>query len=151
MPEEVEMEDITAVDDGSIDWNQFRRNFTSLGDAVNDHAKEITAMARRVTNTISFAIESEGETIIINPGMHPRMKVTNAFVQLGDNISDFEDEIEILGVTDSVRFSKTEKAGKIKIFGIRKSDVKFYEQVVVKTSSRRHIVVHITSESMEEL
>lgn len=139
---------VEAIETGEMDLTALRNNFSHLGEVVNEHADEMRALASKQTHTISYAIDQHGMTTILEGGKHLRIEIVNAFVQMGDNISN-EDIVELVGISDSIRFSPTEKAGKVRIFDVHKSNLMFSDAIVVNMSSNRRIVVSITFKSTE--
>lgn len=148
MTKELKVKKIEGVDTGNFDINGMRKNFADIEEVVNDHVVEIEALAKRISGTISFAVEAEGVCKILSGSVHPDMRITNAYVQLGDSVSK-EINIQILGITDMIRFSDTEKAGKVKIFDIENPEVLFIQEILVETDSDRKVIVNFTFESME--
>ena len=148
MADEIELLTFTAADTGIADWSIINKNNIRIAAAINEHAEELLSLARQQTATINFGIEHEGNTIILSGHNHLRSKITNAYVLLGDNLTK-EIDIKIEGITNTVSFSSTEKAGKMKLMTIHKEEILSYEDIVVITSSDRRIMVHVTLESKE--
>lgn len=148
MAKELKVNRIDGVDTGNFDIVGMRQNFTDIEEVVNDHKEEINAMSRRVPGSISFAVEAVGITKILSGSAHLDLKITNAYVQIGDSLSK-EININIKGITNSLRFSDTEKAGKVKIFDIENPEVLFVQDILVETDSDRKCLVNFTFESME--
>lgn len=139
---------VEAIDTGEMNLAALRNNFSHLGEVVNEHADEMRALASKQTHTISYAIDQHGMTTILEGGKHLRIKIVNAFVQMGDNVAD-EDIVELVGISNYIRFSPTEKAGKVRIFNVHESNLMFSDAIVVNASSNRRIVVNVTFESTE--
>lgn len=148
MAQEVDLKFVQAIDTGEWDIKAMRRNFDDLDEAINEHATELRALAYKQTQTISYGIEEAGQTTILRTNKHLRSKIVNAFVQIGDNVS-LENIVSIKGVTNSIKLSDSEKAGKIRIFDILKSNMMFNDELIVQTTSNRRIIINVTYESME--
>ena len=140
----------TFIDNGSVDWQPVKNAFTEIQDILNEHANELKASVRHSTNTISFALDSSEAITVLRAGKHLRGKIINAFVMMGDNIEQ-ETIVELVGITQPIKFSKTEKAGKIRIFNILKEALHFSENVIAKQSSNRRLIITFTLESTEEI
>lgn len=149
MIKNTELEFIEAIQDGSsLDVVALRGNFDKIEEALNEHRDEIESTPLRVTNTISFAIDTAGLTKILRNGKHTNLKIVNAFVQMGDSVKD-EATVGLVGISDAVRFSKTEKAGKVRILNLNKTDIKEKDEILVSTSSNRRVIVNVTYEGEE--
>lgn len=148
MAENTDIKYIEAIDTGEVDWNILRGNFDNLADVVDEHADELKGLAQKQTQTISYAIDEAGLTTILNSNRHLRIKITNAFLQMGDSISK-EDIVEIVGISNKIKVSNTEKAGKVRIFEVLKKQLLFTENIQVRTSSDRRVIVNVTFESTE--
>ena len=145
MVKKFKIKKIEGVDNGSFDINGLKKNFSDIEDVINDHEEEIKGFDKVVSGSISYAVELVGETIILHGGTHCNMKVTNAFVQLGDSLP-FNLLISIKGITNTLRFSNTEKAGKLKIFNIWNEGILLEDDIVVETDSDRKCIVNLTWE-----
>ena len=149
MIKNTELEFIEAIQDGSsLDVVALRGNFDKIEEALNEHKEEIEATPQKVTNTISYAIDTTGLTKILRKGKHRNLKIINAFVQMGDSVKE-EATVGLVGISDAVRFSKTEKAGKVRIFNLNRSDLKEKDEILVSTSSNRRVIVSVTYEGEE--
>ena len=148
MADTVDLKYVQAIDTGEWDILAMRNNFDEVEEAINEHATEIQALAFKQTQTISYGIESAGITTILNSNKHLRCKITNAFVQMGDNVKQ-DNTITIKGISDSIRFSETEKAGKVRIFNILKSHMMFNDEIIIETTSNRRVTINVTIESIE--
>ena len=140
---------VEAIDTGVMDLQALRDNFDNITEVVNEHASEMVALASKHTHTISFAIEAVGETTILTGGKHLGGTITNAYVQMGDSIPK-ESILEILGISNSIKVSGTEKAGKVRIFNVLRKHLLLYENVVVRSSSDRRAIINITIEGRTE-
>ena len=139
---------VQAIDTGVMDLQAMRDNFDNIEEVVDEHATEIETLASRQTQTISFGIDEDGLTTILQSDKHHRIEIVNAFVQMGDNRTD-ECIVELVGITDAVKFSSTEKSGKVRLFNIIKKNLLFHEEIIVKTNSDRRIIVNVTCVSSE--
>ena len=148
MAKKTNLKFIEAIDTGKVDWGVIRANFNNLGQIVDEHADELRGLASKQTQTISFGVDTVGLTTILNSNKHIRIKITNAFVQLGDSVPS-EESIKLVGITDSLKFSSTEKAGKVKVFNVLKTNLMFTEPIIVETNNDRRIIVNVTYESTE--
>ena len=148
MAKQLQLKKIEGVDTGQFDIVGMRQNFTDIEEVANDHEAEINALSRRVPGTISFAVEAVGVTKILSGSAHLDLKITNAYVQIGDSVAK-EINIDIKGITNSIRYSNTEKAGKVKIFDVENPEVLFVQDILVETDSDRKCLVNFTFESME--
>jgi len=148
MVKKIHIGHVSAIETGAIDLQMLWHNFTNIGIVINEHAVELNTLAYRQTQTISFGIGERGQTTILRGDKHHRIKIINAFVQMGDSIPE-ECVVEIEGMSNSVRFSKTESAGKVRIFDLHKNELMFYEDLVVNTTSNRRVIVSVTFESSE--
>ena len=149
MAKNTELEFITAIEDGSIDIAALRGNFDKIERALNEQKEDIETTPLKVTNTISYAIDTAGLTKILKKGKHTNLKIVNAFVQMGDSVKE-EATVGLVGISDAVRFSKTEKAGKVRIFNLNRTDIKEKDEILVSTSSNRRVIVSITYEGDEQ-
>jgi len=140
---------IEPKDDGSISWKPIMNAFEQIQDKINFNADEAKAIAQHQTFTISYAVEAVGTTTILNSSKHPRAKIINAFVQVGDNLP-LENIVEIEGITNTIKISDTHTAGNMRLFKILKPQLHFIDNVKVKTTSDRRIIVNLTLESIEE-
>lgn len=143
----IEIPVLEYIEDGSGDQAGLQNFVNKVGEAINEHVKEVNALAEKSTQTVSFAIEAMGITEIISD-KHVRAKITNVFFQLGDNL-DMKQSVKIVGHTETISFSKTEKAAKTKIAEILNESFGFAERMEVETSTDRRIIVNVTYESME--
>lgn len=148
MTKQLQLKKIEGVDTGIFDIVGMRKNFNDIEEVANDHKAEITALSRRVPGTISFAVEAVGVTKILSGSAHLDLNIINAYVQIGDSLAK-EINIGIIGITNNLRFSDTEKAGKVKIFDIENPDILFVQDIFVETDSDRKCIVNITFESKE--
>lgn len=139
---------VEAIDTGEMDLVALRGNFSHLGEVINEHADEMRALSSKQTQSVGYAIDQSGLTTILEGGKHLRIKIVNAFVQMGDNITN-ENIVELMGISDSIRFSPTEKAGKVRIFDIHKKNLMFNEGIIVKTSSNRRVIINVLFKSTE--
>lgn len=149
MAKQLQLKKIEGVDTGNFDIVGMRKNFTYIEDVANDHEAEINALSRRVPGTISFAVEAVGITKILSGSAHLDLRIINAYAQIGDSLTK-EINIGIVGITNNIRYSDTEKAGKVKIFDVENPDVLFVQDIFVETDSDRKCIVTFTFESSEE-
>lgn len=139
---------VEAIETGEMDLVALRDNFNHLKEVINEHADEIRALASKQTQTIGYAVDQSGLTTILEGGKHLRIEIVNAFVQMGDNVTN-ENIVELVGISDSIRFNPTEKAGKVRIFDIHKKNLMFSEGIIVKTSSNRRVIINVLFKSTE--
>ena len=148
MAKQLQVKKIEGIDTGQFDIVGMRQNFTDIEEVANDHEAEINALSRRVPGTISFAVEAVGVTKILSGSAHLDLRIINAYTQIGDSVAK-EINIGIIGITNNLRYSDTEKAGKVKIFDVENPDVLFVQDIFVETDSDRKCIVNITFESKE--
>ena len=129
----------------TMDLEALRDNFDILEEVSNNHSEELELLADMQTQTISYAIDSSGLTTILKANKHTDMKIINAFVQMGDNIKE-EQVVGLMGISDAIKFSKSEKSGKVRMLSILNDIVLSDKDIVVTTSSNRRIIVNITLE-----
>ncbi|MCK4826982.1 hypothetical protein KA005_65215 [bacterium] len=139
---------VEAIDTGEMDLAALRENFSHLGDVINEHADEMRALSSKQTQSVNYAVDQSGLKTILEGGKHLRIEIVNAFVQMGDNITN-ENIVELMGISDPIRFSPTEKAGKVRIFDIHKKNLMFSEGIIVKTSSNRRVIISVLFKSTE--
>ena len=135
-------------DDGSVDWRPVQTNFANLFADLVENNKEIQALARHQTWTISRLYETAGKHEIMARGKHLRCRCVNAFAQLADSI-----EVPVTCAFDGDRFgfTATEKSGKARSF--RLNDITkyhFLDVVEVEQSADRKLIYTFTFESIEE-
>lgn len=148
MTKNTELEFITAIEDGSMDIGALRGNFDKIEEALNSNADDIKEVKVMETKTISYALDRAGLNKILRSNKHKDFTIVNAFVQIGDSVKE-ELTVGIVGISGHVRFSKTEKAGKVRILDINRPDIKAKEDILVSTSSNRRVIVTITYEGEE--
>lgn len=149
MVEKSSFEQPEFVDNGTVDWIPVTAAFSEIQDILNEHADELKGLARHSTQSISYAIEGAGITPVLKPGKHPRSKIVNVCVMMGDSIAE-EATVVLQGITNTIKFSATEKAGKVRIFTILKESLHFIDAVRAETTGNRRIIISLTLESMEE-
>lgn len=149
MAEVAEIKTFSAIEDGATDWKKIRDNFTEIEKVLNEHARELKALARHSTFTISMMFQGAGKHTLMNGGKHPRCKPLNAYAVVHDNI-DAEVRVRLVNLAQDVKFSETEKKGSGKIFDLYPKAVHFVESVQVELSTDRRVSVHVTFESTEE-
>lgn len=137
------------IDNGTVNWIPVTAAFSEIQDILNEHADELKGLARHNTQSISYAIEGAGTTPVLKPGRHTRSRLVNAYVLMGDSIAE-EATVVLQGITNTIKFSATEKAGKVRIFTILKDSLHFIDMVKAETTGNRRIVVTLTLESTEE-
>jgi len=149
--ESVIPKDFKFIETGTVDWSTLRLKFADLEQALNEHALEIKALARRQTQTVSRIFETRGTFPLLEPGRHLRSEVTGAYAIVHDNV---EEEI-LVGLpglaTGPVKFSASEKKGSAKEFTLPMGrTLLFTEGVKVSLSANRRVSVYLTLESREE-
>ncbi|NJD76947.1 MAG: hypothetical protein FIB08_07620 [Candidatus Methanoperedens sp.] len=150
MAEEAEIKSFSAIEDGATDWKTIRKNFTEIEEVLNEHARELKALARHSTFTVSMMFQKAGSHILLNGGIHPRCKPVNAFAVVHDNI-DAEVRIRLVNLAQDVKFNGSEKKGSAKVFDLSPNKrVHFAESVKVELSEDRRVSVSVTFESTEE-
>ena len=149
MIKKTDLKYITADSAAPIDLEALRGNFDNLREVVDNHAEDIKSLALMQTQTISFAIGVSGLTTILKPKKHNDMRIINAFVQMGDNIKE-EQFVSLVGISDGIKFSQSEKSGKVRMFTILKDNVLSNEGITVSTSSNRRIIVNVTVEGVDK-
>jgi len=136
---------IEADSAAPMDLVALRENFDKLEEVANNHAEELKLLAQMHTQTISYAIDVAGLTTILKPNKHKGVRIVNAFVQMGDNIKE-EQFVGLTGISDNIKFSKSERSGKVRMFTLTKDRVATNEPIRVSTSSNRRIIVNVTIE-----
>lgn len=149
MVDKTTMRSFNAVDDGTIDWSKIRDNFTDLTDVIEDHYREIKALAQRQTFTISRLYQTRGRHTLLAPGKHLRCKPVSAYAVVHDNI-EAEVSVSLVNYSHAAKFSNSEKKGSAKELELLQSRaVHFAEKVEVELSENRRVAVHVTFESIE--
>lgn len=148
MVKEASLKFVSAIETGVMDLQAMRGNFDELEDVAKDHANELRALAFKQTQTISYCVDESGLTTILNGGKHTRVKIVNAFVQMGDSVNS-EEIVKLVGISDAIKFSDSEKSGKVRVFNILKEHLMFYEDIIVETTNDRRVIVNVTIESEE--
>lgn len=150
MAEEITIKSFRAIDDGSTDYTNIRANFTNIGETLNEHARELKALARHQTFTVSKMYQTRGTHVLVNPGKHVRCKITHAYAAVHDNIEE-EVQVTLTGLSHPVKFNDSEKKGSGKIFDLVPNAVAHFNDVIaVQLSANRRVSVHVTFESTEE-
>ena len=139
----------TPPDDGSVDWRPIIAAFEQIHDKINENADELKAAVRHNTQTISIAIEGPGVSPLLRAGKHFRGKIVNAFAVMGDSILSGT-TVEIQGITNVLKFSDSEKAGKVRIFQIIRSQLHFIDELRISQTGDRRMIISVTIESSEE-
>lgn len=138
------------VDDGSVDWRPVKSAFTEIQDVLNEHARELKALAQHGTFTISMMFQTQGKHVLLRGGKHLRLKPVNAFAVVHDNVPQ-EIQVTIVGFSHPAKFSDTEKKGSAKMLDILSNKVlHFKDSVEVELSTSRRITVYATFASIEE-
>ncbi len=150
MAEEITIKSFNAIEDGATDYSNIRANFTSIGEVLNEHAKELKALARHQTFTVSKMFQTRGMHVLVNPGKHVRCKISHAYAVVHDNI-DEEVHATLTGLSQEVKFNGSEKKGSAKIFYLLPNGIAhFNDEITVELSASRRVSVNVTFESIEE-
>lgn len=150
MVESIKIKRFSAVEDGATDWKTIRDSFDDIEDVLNEHAKELKALAKHSTFQISGMFQTKGRHVLARAGKHPRCKILNAFAVVHDNIED-EVHVSIIDFTGDIKFNGSEKKGSGKIFDLHPGKVAhFIDSIEVELTGNRRISVYATCESIEE-
>lgn len=148
MAKKTDQKFIAIIDTGVMDIAALRGNIDNLAEVADEHADELIGLATKQTQTVSYCVDTIGITTIVNGNKHLRIKITNAFLQAGDSVPKNE-VIEIVGITNAISLKSSEKAGKVRVFDILKKHLMFNEDIKVKTSGDRRVIINVTYESGE--
>ncbi len=149
MVESVSIKSFNSIEDGATDWKNIRSNFEDIGETLNEHARELKALAQHQTFTISGMFERKGRHVLINGGKHPRCRPVNAYALVHDNTEE-EVRISLAGLAQDIMFAASEKKGSGKNFELFNRTLHFLDIVEVELSTDRRVSVYLTCESIEE-
>lgn len=150
MAESVSIKSFNFIEDGSTDWKNIQKNFTEIGETLNEHALELKALARHQTFTISGMVENRGRHVLAKGGKHLRCRVTHAYATVHDNV-DEEVQVTLANLSRPVKFNGSEKKGSGKIFELGPNAIShFVDDIAVELSANRRVSVYVTLESIEE-
>ncbi len=150
MVESVSIKSFNSIEDGATDWKNIRSNFNDIGETLNEHARELTALARHQTFTVSGMVETKGRHVLANGGKHIRCKLNHAYAIVHDNV-DSEVQATLTGLSHPVKFNSSEKKGSGKIFDLVPNPIShFVDDIAVELTANRRVSVYVTFESIEE-
>lgn len=121
---------------------------------VPDFAGQISSLEAKQTFTMEYLITAKGTFYLSRAGKHGRVRITNAYADLGDN-SDREQTIQLFvgntPISIPLTFTPTMKAGKKQLITIEegKDKVGFWNDVKVWANTDRPVEVKLLCESYE--
>lgn len=125
-------------------------NQESLKDAIETHDPEIEYLTEMVGfGSFSAAFDTVGLHTLFERRTHPDIKITHAFVTLGDNAPE-EVTVRLLksgkkDITGALTMKATEKRGKVQIFDLNSlAIIPQFDSLIVQLSTSRRVVVTVS-------